>query len=189
METETKKTLLKPYLDAVQNSDIKNFMIQCIATIPNYWFKAPASSSGRFHPKYALGEGGLMRHTLGILQFVNRLRENNIYRSQFTEREFDLICVACLMHDSRKCGDDEDYKKSQRTRFEHPLLAAEVIRSINTTYVTDEEKEFVASAVETHMGQWNTKDSVTLPLPLTNHQKFVHLVDYIASMRNCNMDL
>lgn len=184
---ENRKELLKEYFDAVKDNNVRMFMEQCVNTIPNYWFKAPASSSGKFHPKYALGEGGLMRHTLGILHFVNRLRENNMYRDQFTEREFDLLCVACLMHDSRKSGSDEDYVNSQRTRFDHPLLAANVIRSIDTEYVSEDEKEIVASAVEAHMGQWNKKDGVTLPLPITKYQKFVHLVDYLASMRDCEI--
>ena len=184
---KNRKELLKDYLDAVKTNCVRDFMEQCIETLPEYWFNAPASFSGHFHPQYAHGEGGLMRHTLGILHFAKRLLENDMYRNKFTEREMDLIYVACLMHDSRKCGSDEDYKESKRTRFDHPLLAADVIRSMKGYYITEEEKEFVASAVEAHMGQWNTNGEITLPLPQTNSQKFVHLVDYLASMRECEI--
>lgn len=184
---ENRKELLKDYLHAVKNNTVRDFMEKCIETIPEYWFKAPASSSGHFHPNYAHGEGGLMRHTLGILHFAKRLLENDMYRNKFTEKEMDLIYVACLMHDSRKCGSDEDYKESKRTRFDHPLLAADAIRSMTAYSITAEEKEIVASAVEAHMGQWNTKGEITLPIPQTNIQKFVHLVDYLASMKECEI--
>jgi hypothetical protein len=61
---KNKKELLKEYFDSVQNENVKKFMEQCINTIPEYWYKVPASSTGLHHPNYALGEGGLMRQLL-----------------------------------------------------------------------------------------------------------------------------
>ena len=54
---EDKKKILKEYFDSVQDENVKKFMEQCIETIPEYWFVVPASSTGKYHPNYALGEG------------------------------------------------------------------------------------------------------------------------------------
>ena len=91
------------------------------------------------------------------------------------------------MHDSRKSGSDEDFAISKYTKFDHPILAANVVRSIETEYITVEEKEMIANAIESHMGQWNVdtygKSKVELPLPTNKYQKIVHLVDYLAAQK------
>lgn len=184
---ENKKDLLKEYFDSIQDENVKKFMEQCIETIPEYWYTVPASSTGKYHPNYALGNGGLMRHTIALLRFFNRLVRNTMYGSPFTNREMDLLRVACLMHDSRKSGSDEDFAISKYTKFDHPILAANVVRSIETEYITVEEKELIANAIESHMGQWNVdtygKSKVELPLPTNKYQKIVHLVDYLAAQK------
>lgn len=184
---ENKKELLKEYFNSIQDENVKKFMEQCIETIPEYWYTVPASSTGKYHPNYALGNGGLMRHTIALLRFFNRLVRNTMYGSPFTNREMDLLRVACLMHDSRKSGSDEDFAISKYTKFDHPILAANVVRSIETEYITDEEKEMVANAIESHMGQWNVdtygKSKVELPLPTNKYQKIIHLVDYLAAQK------
>lgn len=180
---EDKKSLLKEYFDSVQSEDVKKFMEQCVETIPEYWFKVPASSTGKYHPNYALGEGGLLRHTIALLRFFNRLVQLEMF--SFTEREKDLLRVACLMHDSRKSGSDDDFARNKYTKFDHPMLAANVVRGIETSFVTIEEKAFVASVIESHMGQWNVdqRSGTTLPKPITKHQNIVHLADYLAATK------
>lgn len=132
-----------------------------------------------------------MRHTVALLRFFDRLMRNDMYGKVFTSKELDLLRVACLMHDSRKSGSQEDFEKSKYTKFDHPILAAEVVRSIDTKYITNEEKELVASAIESHMGQWNTDSSgrckTVLPIPQSKYQKVVHLVDYMAAMKGCEI--
>lgn len=191
MEKEKIDLLLKEYYDSIKNENVKGFLGECIQTIPKYWYTAPASSSGKYHPNYALGDGGLLRHTVALLRFFNRLVTNDLYRTPYTDKELDLMRVACLMHDSRKCGSDDDYTISRYTKFDHPILAAEVVRSINSKFITDEDKELVANAIESHMGQWNIDPSgrckVVLPTPKNKYQKLVHLVDYLAATKGCEI--
>ena len=89
------------------------------------------------------------------------------------------------MHDSRKSGDDNDFRKSKYTKPNHPLLAADVVRSIQTNYITNEEKELIANAIESHMGQWN--DNGNLPLPTNKYRRIVHIVDYLAATKGCEL--
>ena len=93
--------------------------------------------------------------------------------------------VAGMMHDTRKSGDDEDYKKNKYTKFDHPLLAANEIRTL-IGFISEEELELVANMIESHMGKWNTdkRSSTVLPLPENKYQKMIHLADYLASRKD-----
>ena len=52
-----------------------------------------------------------------------------------------------------------------------------------------EDAQFMASAIISHMGQWNTswREKGILPLPLTPAQKVLHLADYLASRKDINI--
>ena len=176
-------------IDSIENEDIRQFIKnQCFPAIPLYVSHAPASSSGKYHPKYALGDGGLGRHTVAVVRFLNHFFEIECIRNQFTSRERDLLRVAGLMHDSRKSGSQEDYEKNKYTKFDHPLLAANIIRTLDG--LPKEEIELIAHAVESHMGQWNTdkrNPDVVLPKPKDKYQIFLHLADYLASRKDIEL--
>jgi hypothetical protein len=116
---------------------------------------------------------------------LNHILTIDCYKNNFTPRERDLLRVAGIMHDSRKSGNDEDYAQNKLTKFDHPILAANEVRSI-TGFIPVEEVELVASMVESHMGQWNIdkRSNMVLPLPENNCQKLLHLADYLASRKD-----
>lgn len=180
-----KSKIFDSLLDTFENEDIKNFANECIETIPSYFWNVGASSTGKYHPQYALGDLGLARHTCVLVRFLNHILNIDCYKNDFTSRERDLLRVAGIMHDSRKSGNDEDYARNKFTRFEHPLLAANEIRTI-IGFIPEEELELVANTIESHMGQWNTdkRSKVVLPLPENKYQKMLHLADYLASRKD-----
>lgn len=180
-----KANIFVPLLDSFENEDIKNFAQECIEIIPDYFWEVGASSTGKYHPQYALGELGLARHTCALVRFLNHILNIDCFKNEYTSRERDLLRVAGIMHDSRKSGDDEAFSKNKFTKFDHPILAANEIRTI-IGFIPENEVEFVAQAIETHMGQWNTdkRSSVILPLPTNKYQKFLHLADYLASRKD-----
>jgi len=180
-----KSKIFDSLLDSFENEDIKNFANECIETIPNYFWNVGASSTGKYHPQYALGELGLARHTCALVRFLNHILSIDCYKNDFTSRERDLLRVSGIMHDSRKSGDDEDYARNKFTKFNHPILAANEIRTI-IGFIPEEEVELVASTIESHMGQWNVdkKSKTVLPLPQNKYQKLLHLADYLASRKD-----
>lgn len=127
----------------------------------------------------------MARHTCALVRFLNHILNIDCYKNEFTSRERDLLRVAGIMHDSRKSGDDEDYTRNKFTKFDHPILAANEIRTI-IGFIPEDEVEFVASTIESHMGQWNTdkKSKTVLPLPENKYQKILHLADYLASRKD-----
>lgn len=180
-----KAKIFDSILNTIENEDIRHFAEECIETIPDYFWEVGASSTGKYHPQYALGELGLARHTCALVRFLNHILNVDCFGDKFTSREKDLMRVAGMMHDTRKSGDDTDYVKSKYTRFDHPLLAANEIRSL-IGFIAPEELEIVATTIESHMGQWNTdkRSSVVLLLPTNKYQKMVHLADYLASRKD-----
>ena len=47
----------------IKNSSYKNDAMYLIDALPDYFFEVAAASTGKYHPKYAQGNGGLVRHT------------------------------------------------------------------------------------------------------------------------------
>ena len=180
-----KAKIFDSILNTIENEDIRHFAEECIETIPDYFWEVGASSTGKYHPQYALGELGLARHTCALVRFLNHILNVDCFGDKFTSREKDLMRVAGMMHDTRKSGDDADYAKNKYTKFDHPILAANEIRSL-IGFISHEELEIVATTIESHMGQWNTdkRSSVILPLPANKYQKMVHLADYLASRKD-----
>lgn len=183
MKNENAK-IFELLLDAFENEDIKQFAESCIDTIPEYFWHVGASSTGKYHPSYALGELGLARHTCALVRFLNHMLSIDCIKDDFSSRERDLMRVAGIMHDSMKSGTDEDYARSKYTKFEHPILAANNIRKMSG--LPDDEIELIATTIESHMGQWSTdkRSKTVLPTPQNKYQKLVHLADYLASRKD-----
>lgn len=177
--------ILDEVLNSIENEDIEQFAEKCKNMLSSYWYVVPASSTGKYHPSYALGEGGLMRHSIAVVRFLNHMFEVESVANQFTSRERDLLRVAALMHDSMKSGSQADYEKSKYTKFDHPILAANLIRSMDG--LNKEELEFIAHAIESHMGQWcadKRHPDITLPKPTDKYQIILHVADYLASRKD-----
>ena len=51
----------KKELEYIKNEKIRNACQVMINLLPDYFFEVPASSTGKYHPEYAAGPGGLMR--------------------------------------------------------------------------------------------------------------------------------
>lgn len=187
MNSERKK-LLEPILNTFENEDIKEFAIELLNNLPEYVWHVGASSTGKYHPAYSLGEGGLMRHQIAVVRFLNFFLELEQYGAGMTSRERDLMRTAALIHDGMKSGTQNDYNKSKYTKFNHPILMAEVVRS--TDGLNTSERDFIAHCIESHMGQWafDKKTNVELPKPKDEYQKLVHLADYLASRKSLAMD-
>lgn len=187
--TEQQNNMIAPILATIVNEDIREFAQILVEGLPNYIWEVGASSTGKYHPAYSLGAGGLMRHQIAVVRFLNYFFELEQYNTRFTSRECDLMRVAGLVHDGRKSGEQSDYEKSKYTKFNHPVQMANVIRSFDGKYLNHDEIEFVASCIESHMGQWNVdkRSGEVLEKPTSDYQHFVHLADYLASRKDLTM--
>ncbi len=170
-------------LGYINNSNIKEFTERALNKLPEYFFMIPASSTGKFHPSYALGDGGLVRHTKAAVRIAVELFRMGCFK--YSKDEEDMIISSLILHDGCKSG----LEKSKYTVTEHPLIVAKFIKDnpdINNC-IDNNILEIITGCIESHMGIWNydykTKKEV-MPKPKTKMQNFVHLCDYIAS-RKC----
>ena len=177
-----KAETFKKELTYIKNNKYKEEAKKLIELLPDYFFEIPASSTGKYHPNFAQGEGGLVRHTKVAVRMCYELANNNTIGYSFTQDEKDLMIIALIMHDGLKSG----LPKEKYTRVDHPLLAANLIRdNKDKLNLTKGEIEFIAQAIETHMGEWN-KDfngNEVLPLPKNKYQRFVHMCDFLAAKK------
>ena len=171
-------SLFKTELDFIQDKRIREVTEKMLENLPEYFFKIPASTTGKYHPEFALGEGGLVRHTKAAVRIAKELFEILPYAD--TER--DMVYSALILHDGCKCGKVE----SKYTKHEHPIEVCELIKEIFKEEI--DSNEFIMPICEliaSHMGKWNTNNwsLVVLPLPKTKLQNFVHMCDYLASRK------
>ena len=185
------KEIFNEIIDTIENEDLKEFMVnKCMPTIPDWFWEAPAASSGRFHPKTSLGEGGLARHTVALCRILNYMFEIESIYNNYKSRERDLMRIAGLMHDTRKSGSQEDYDQNKQTKFNHPLLAAEVVKNLDG--IDNSEKELLCGIIASHMGQFNTSKKypdIVLPKPKNKYETMVHIADYLSSRKDIEVQI
>lgn len=174
-------------INYIKNKDYRENIKILLELLPDYFYEIPASSTGKYHPKYALGKGGLMRHTKAAVKIANELLINGTTGASFNDRDKDLMIMALMLHDGLKAG----LVKETYTAFDHPLIMANFIRDNKEKLTMNNlDVEFIAQTIETHMGEWNTNpySDVTLPLPKNKYQRFVHMCDYLASKKFININ-
>jgi len=167
----------------IKDKDKQEDIKYLINLIPDYFFTIPASSTGKYHPKYASTVHGLVKHTKVAVRIAYDLFETV---NNFTECDKDLIIMALIMHDSVKKGMVEE----EYTRFDHPLLASKLImENVKNLKSDTDDIRRICTMIESHMGKWNTNkySKVVLPLPKDEYQRFVHRCDYLASRNYLNV--
>lgn len=177
-----KEELFLDELDYIKDTNLQESLISIIQALPEYWFKVPASSTGKYHPSYALGEGGLLRHSKAAMRIGYELLNNPIIGGKYTTHEKDLLLMSLLVHDGLKLGMPEE----RYTRFDHPILMANFIKEKKDEFnLSEEDANFMADVIKTHMGPWTTdyNGEEVLEKPTTKYQNFVHMCDFLASKK------
>lgn len=177
-----KISIFKTEIAYIKNPHFQENIERMLELLPDYFFEIPASSGGKYHPKFASGEGGLVRHTKVAVRIAYELLEDDLFREDFDIAKQDMIFMALLLHDGLKSG----YPKQKYTQAAHPLLMSKYLQEHKKQFtLTDSELNFICDCIETHSGPW-TKDyqgKEILSRPQTKAQKFVHLCDYLASRK------
>jgi hypothetical protein len=181
-----KAEVFQKELDYIKNPKIKEFADLAINSLPDYFFVIPASSTGKYHPAYTLGDGGLVRHTRSAVRIAVELGRMEWWH--FSDDELDLCIAALLIHDGYKSGIVEE----RYTRIDHPnILRAELEKNpVLSKILPEEQFNIILGSVAKHMGQWNYdfKHIEILDKPQTKHEKFVHMCDYLASRKCLTME-
>lgn len=148
---------------------------------PDIFWTTGASASGKFHPDFAKGEGGLVRHTKAVVMFCDELMRMSQW-AYMTDARKDIAIMACIFHDTCKYGmtnevDTTEYKNHAENAAENVELAwNEYFDKYNDPKVQCPYE--LTQAIRAHMGQWSTNRD---DRPFTPIDRLVHLADYVAS--------
>ena len=178
-----KKDNFKVELSYIKDDIIREDCGTMIDLLPDYFFSIAASSTGKYHPSYSLGEGGLLRHSKAAVRIAKELLDDPIIGDKYTDKEKDLMIMGVMIHDGLKSGIPQE----KYCRFDHPILMANYIEdNKDKLKMSDDERHLVSDVIRTHMGPWTTdfQGNEILEKPKTKYQNFVHMCDYLAS-RKC----
>lgn len=173
------KTQLDTDIASINNPDIRALVRDVLDAAPACFWSMPASTTGKYHPAHALGDGGLIRHTHAVAHITRHL----LAMDDITGDLADTCIAAALLHDCCKKSDHERY-----TSFDHPIRAAELIARVHAESASPVPRATLTSLcamVSAHMGRWNVdpRSGKELPRPLTPLQRLIHTADYLASRK------
>lgn len=158
----------------IKDETLRNMVYGYMAdVVPDYFWEDGASSSGKYHPQFSQGKGGLVRHTKAVVMFADELLRMSSY-AYMREIYKDYVIAACIIHDTAKYG-MVDFDKSEYKNHARNAADAFEVYCMEHGYVVS---ELLTGAVAAHMGQWSTdKDD----RPFTSIDRCVHMADYMAS--------
>jgi hypothetical protein len=159
-------------INFIQSEDLRMFTKTYLDNVvPQYFFEVGASSSGKFHPKFSQGLGGLVRHTKAVSLVAEELLRMSPY-SYLSDENKDFVRVACIVHDTAKYGIVEFDKNDYNAHAEN---ASKAVADLWVEYFREPCPYLLVNAIASHMGQWGK------PKMMTSVDRCVHQADYIAS--------
>lgn len=174
-------------LETIEDLHLRGFTKYALENAPKYFYSIGASASGKYHPKFSQGEGGLVRHTKSVLMFCNELLNMSPYH-ELPPLWKDYARVACLLHDICKYGEGDEMDKSTYT--DHALNGAIYVDKMWGKYHSTYEEiflelapELITHAIMCHMGRWSKETQ----RPIGIIDNLVHLADYVASRNFINI--
>lgn len=131
--------------------EVKKIASALLAEAPEYFWTASASATGKYHPAWANGEGGLVLHSLRVAEEVHKILSPWEIWECFTKMERDCAIAAALVHDLYKRGEVDRGYTGKYTVVEHGLICA---RKIKNRFPNSPEADLMALLIANHMGIW-----------------------------------
>lgn len=171
--------ILKPYIKLINDKNIRSFTFDALHKAPHYFWLIPASSTGKYHPKFSQGMGGLIKH----VAFAMYIGDQLCTTFSIEGKNRDCVLSAIALHDINKKGFDLPKESEPDYQFFHPLLPREHLHELRSLY-GKEDYDTIMFLVETHMGSAiGGKWTPGFRQPETLESLVVHLADYISSRK------
>ena len=71
-----KHEVFRKELDYIKDDRIRSSCEIILDMLPDYFYEIPASSTGKYHPDFSLGDGGLVRHVKVAVRIAKELLDN-----------------------------------------------------------------------------------------------------------------
>lgn len=165
---------LRGMTSLINNKAIRDFVEYMMdKEVPDYFKHVPASSSGRYHPPYALGDGGLVRHTIAAVKILVHITSLEYLHIDSLTR--DKMIAATILHDAYKQGRKGE---TRHTVKDHAKVSHDEIIKCASENDLETVGDQIAKLVLSHMGEWSNNK------PGNRIAFLVHLSDYLASRKD-----
>lgn len=182
MTKEEKLNCFANELASITDNSLKEFVSIILTGTDDWFYHDPASTSGKYHPKFALGDGGLVRHTRAVVYWVKELSRSEMFNVD--ARQTELLIAGAIMHDIRKHTATGGYV-AKHARAAHDLVIE--TQSQNSGLLSADEAKYIADAISTHMGIWGVRDGERKPT--SDSEKLLHIADLMASRKELSLDI
>jgi len=166
-----------PEVELINDGELRYKTIDALQrAVPRYFWRVPATTSGRYHNPFARNKHGLWIHTKACLTAYERMVDSYVEQQLITETEADYGRAALLLHDILKYG--HEYSEGDSTNYNSDVVTAEWL-SYNTDLPSN-----VIGAVKAHCGPFAKGPAPSNPL-----EQLVHMADMIGSTKNVTVGL
>ena len=153
---------LQKLVGIIKNPKLRAYTLGKLDGAPEYFKTAPASSSGKYHPEYARGEGGLVRHTIAAVTLGRYLADYEYFGIGETDK--DYIVASLILHDIFKYGKEPTVGAYNVSHAEDAAL-----------YCSDWVNDKLSTMIRSHMGVFGTSKPGSMSAAL------VGLADLLSS--------
>ena len=178
-----KSDILLSEINLINTIYIKEWTIKTLENTPDYFFKAPASSTGKYHPQCTCRKGGLLVHVKRAVYIANRLCSG----WGIKDLDRDIVISATILHDIAKVGNPAIAKSTYEDYENHPINGANLILSTLLEEIKppfDEIIKQITNCVQNHMGLWTPEKVKKEIKKYTLLELAVYTADYIATTKD-----
>ena len=179
-------SIFMPEIELITIQLIRKAIIDCLVAAPKYFWTVPASITGKYHPLFSLGEGGLIRHTKTAMAIGANLARYDVTTEN---RVNNIIVPALILHDIAKygLGDEPITLEEDPSRYaylNHHRIGADFCMKVWYAQIGMNEAYYDALSTWTeitqcilkHTGRWGV-------MPQTKTEWVVHFADMASSTR------
>jgi HD superfamily phosphohydrolase YqeK len=174
--------ILEKEINLIQDNSIKEWTKATLNNAPEYFFRAMASSTGKYHPKCACQEGGLIIHVQRAVYIANRLCDG--YGIKGIDR--DIVLSSTILHDIAKVPSPKENPKITYADYEnHPLNAEKCwFGTKETVGLGVDNLAKITNCIRYHMGLWTPQSIKKEIKDYTLLELIVYTSDYIATTKD-----
>lgn len=178
MDNKEKIVKFDKEISLIKNINVKNLVKEILKNADDWFFTEPASSSGKYHPTFALEPGGLVMHTKAVVYFLKEMLRSELY--DIDEYHQDMLYLSAIAHDIKKYGETNN---TGHTVKNHPQLASNYVEFINNKQQILPKKDikYIQNCILRHMGVFGDDK------PITEDEKLLHMADLLASRREIDI--
>jgi len=191
---------IKKLIWLIEDDDLRSFTYFILSqSHPTFW-EIPSSSSGKYHPDWENGEGGLIRHIRAVMAFaMSALRRygysyETVSDADENAKVRDILAFAVLTHDWGKNGHPAKNWGKYTTKT-HGEDASKIIKEemlpkfikffpeIKNREELEDMVNKACFAVEHHYGVWSKAKFKPTDERLTDIARILQEADYYSSRK------